>query len=211
MKYLIATVFLVFVESCGFIQINENDYRSLSDYDKRYIKPFDSKIVTTKVNNIDSLFIYEINSDNIKEVTKEHAYTWIHLWRPFCHADVCQNINYLTNITDNFASEGLALLLISVTYGFKDIENVVKNSRFEKPVFVLQNNYYGYKMRKNRVKLVTDLKPELASSKKIWSDDYFYKDTTLIYAGSIEDKNKIDSLMQVNNNTTRTGNTNKSY
>ncbi len=197
MKYLLSLLVLLFIEGCGIILINENDYRSVSDLEKSLIRPFNQAIVTAKVNNGDSLFVYEFNNGNIKTVTRKFNYTWIHLWRPFCHADACQNIKYFADLADTYSSKGLVLLLVSETYDFNEIKNVMNHSVYNKPVFVLQSDYYGYKIRKNRIKFISELNPDLIASKQIWLDDFLFKDTTLIFAGNKLDKIKIDSLLGI--------------
>ncbi len=196
MKYIVTVFLFLFIERCGVIQINENSYRTLSDSDKKFIRPFHTEIVSTRVNS-DSVFIYEINTNDIKALIHKQPYTWIHLWRPFCHADICQNVDYIGNLADKYKSAGVEMLFISETYDIADIQHVIKNSHFNHPVFVLQSDYYGYKLRKNRIKLILKLKSELIDSKQIWFDDYFFKDSTVIYAGTLVNETTIDSLLKV--------------
>lgn len=67
-------VFTVLLSGCGMIAINENDYRFLPEEYHKYIKPFDIRLVTRQVNYHDSLYLYKINTPDIKAVLKQHKY-----------------------------------------------------------------------------------------------------------------------------------------
>jgi len=194
--YKIIVIFLL-LSGCIPIMINENNYRGLPKEAFKYIKSFTPELVNKEVNNTDSLFLYEINTKDIKLVTQKEKFTWIHLWRPFCHAEICQNVDYFGNLAENYHYSGLKLLLISETYDFGDISNVIKNSRYNHPVFVLQDNFYGHKILRNRHRLMEELNPELLGTTKTGYDDYFFKDTILIKAGGEIDKSFLDSLMSI--------------
>jgi len=195
MRFLKLFVLIVFLSGCIPIMINENNYRGLSDKALQYVKPFDISLVSARVNNSDSLILYEINSDDIKALVHQEKYLWVHLWRPFCSAELCQNVDYFGNLADSYESKGLRLLFISETYDFSDIIKIMKHSWFNHPVFVLQDSYYGHKMRKTRLKLMATLSPDSAGRSKIGFDDYLFKEGNLLYAGGIQDNKVLDSLI----------------
>ena len=195
MRFLKLFVLIVFLSGCIPIMINENNYRGLSDKALQYVKPFDISLVSARVNNSDSLILYEINSDDIKALVHQEKYLWVHLWRPFCSAELCQNVDYFGNLADSYENKGLRLLFISETYDFRDIIKIMKHSWFNHPVFVLQDSYYGHKMRKTRLKLMAALSPDSAGRSKIGFDDYLFKEGNLLYAGGISDNNVLDSLI----------------
>jgi len=195
MRFLKLFVLIVFLSGCIPIMINENNYRGLSDKALQYVKPFDISLVSARVNNSDSLILYEINSDDIKALAHQEKYLWVHLWRPFCSAELCQNVDYFGNLADSYENKGLRLLFISETYDFRDIIKIMKHSWFNHPVFVLQDSYYGHKMRKTRLKLMAALSPDSAGRSKIGFDDYLFKEGNLLYAGGISDNNVLDSLI----------------
>ena len=180
------------LQSC-IIMINENSFRALKYSDKDYFQPFNIDMVNKKVNNKDSLVVYEINSKNIKESASKNKYTWVHLWRPYCPSDFCQNINYFSDIADK--KQGLSLLLISETYSVETIRSCVVKSDYNRSIFVLQDSYYGHKTRENRLKLYNDFKIDSLVSTKGNFDDYLFKDTVLIFAGNLLNEHIIDSLM----------------
>jgi hypothetical protein len=195
MKIIIKIFLILILPGCGIILINENNYRNLKDADKSIIKPFDPEIVSVKVNNNQQLFIYEINTDDILNCANKHKFTWVHLWRPFCPHESCQNINYYLNIEKDFKTYDLELLLVSESYDLKLIENIVRKSDYDKPIFVLQDSCYGHKIRPNRLKFFRDFNTDITTEPRYGFDDYLLKDTVLIYAGEGLDNHKIDSLI----------------
>jgi len=195
MRFIFYLLMILLLGACGFIEINENGYRSIPKNEMEYIKPFDSTAVYKKINNSDRLNLYEINTADIKKCIKEHKYIWLHLWRPFCTSDYCQNVNYFINIENSFNNLDFKLLLISETYEMKDIKMIVGHSSFNKPIFVLQDSYYGHKMKNNRIKLFKEINNHLSLTTNYGYDDYFFKDTLLIYAGYKISKETIDSLI----------------
>jgi hypothetical protein len=199
MKNIVILILILLFTSCGIIMINENEYRSLKDSDKNQIRSFDINLVPKKVDNTEQLYLYEINTNDIQNCVKMQKYTWIHLWRPFCQSEYCQNINYFLTIENNLKQYELEFMLISESYDFNSIENAVKNSFYDKPIFVLQDLYYGHKIRPNRLKFYNELKTEYSPKTRIGFDDYLFKDTILIFAGEDLNKHKIDSLMIKNN------------
>ncbi len=194
MKNIIKMILILLLPGCGIILINENNYRNLSDSDKIILKPFDPDIVSRKVDN-DQFFIYEINSNDILNCSKKYQFTWVHLWRPFCPNEHCQNLNYLLNTVNAFKSHDIELLLVSESYDLKSIENIVRKSAFDKPIFVLQDAYYGHKIRKNRLKLIADFNSDLPAKTRFGFGEYLFKDSTLIYMGYDLNEHKIDSLI----------------
>ncbi len=140
-KFTIILILLIY--ACGIIRINENGYRDLTKSEKKLILPFNGK---DEIDNNGSKFIYEINISDIKSILKKNKFTWIHLWRPYCSSDYCQNINYFSDLEDKFINKDFHLLLISETYDISIIKDIVKKTRFIKPIYVLQDAYYGHKI-----------------------------------------------------------------
>jgi hypothetical protein len=195
MKLLILFILFLTLTGCGIILINENNYRALKETDKKSIKPYDFN--ATQYNRIknEELYVYEIDSKDIKENLKQSKFTWIHLWRPFCQAPTCQNINVYSEIEKDYKNKGLSLLFISESYDIQSIKKIVTNIGFQKNIFVLQDAYYGHKSRKNRVKLFHDLNNNQFKATKYGVDDFLFKDTLLIYAGHQLNKKVIDSVL----------------
>ena len=199
MKNIIRLIIILLLSSCGIIMINKNNYRSLTESDKNRVRPFYIEIVSQKVNNQEKLFLYEINTNDIKKYVRNQKYTWIHLWRPFCPNESCQNINYYLNIENSLKNCDLQLLLISESYDFISIQNIVNNSFYDNPIYVLQDLYYGHKIRSNRMKFYSELMTEHSPKTRIGFDDYLFKDTVLIFIGDGLNEHIIDSLIMNNN------------
>ncbi len=194
-NYLLLFASLVLLNACGFIAINENDYRFLPTTYLKDIKPFKMDMVTQKVNNRDSLFLYEINTPNIKACVRHYKYVWLHLWRPYCEAEYCQNISYFAQLARRYQHMDFQLLLISESYDPPTIKKVLANSSFDKPVFVLQDAYYGHKIRKSYKLLFNEINNNPAIHSKKGFDEYLFKDGYLIFAGNKMTVNVLDSLV----------------
>jgi len=196
---LISLISLILFTACGIItfEINENGYRTLSDKDKALFKPFDASIVTKQVNNREDLQVFEITSQHIKNYSKEHEYLWIHLWRPYCKADYCTNIKFFSDAVANYPDEDIEVMLVSENYDLPQIKEVVKNSPYSKPIFVLDGKWYGAKTRATKKQFLQEVNNNEnlnVDLDDLW-DDYLFKDSVLIFAGNHIDYQKLDSLL----------------
>lgn len=196
-KNLLLSIILSQLCGCGMILINENSYRALKEADKKSIKPYEYKATQLSRTNVDDMVVYEINSRDVKEYLKQSRYTWIHLWRPFCRAEICQNINVFSELEKEYKNVGLNLLFISETYDIASIKKVIQNTGFKKNIFVLQDAYYGHKTRKNKVALLKEFNHGKFEETKYGVDDLLFKDTSLIFAGYHLSKKEIDSVIAV--------------
>ncbi len=194
-KFLVLFIFIF--TSCGVILINENNYRSLTVSEKRKIKPYKDFLLYSNSATEQNNYLYEINTNNIKTHLKKQKYTWIHLWRPFCSADYCQNIDYFSVLEDKFKNKGLRLLLISETYDIGAITTILEENKFKKQVYILQDAYYGHKIMKNRKQFIQEINNNNLKISKYGFDNYFFKDTLLIYSANVINKQIIDSLITV--------------
>jgi endogenous inhibitor of DNA gyrase (YacG/DUF329 family) len=175
--------------------INENEYRGLREHDRQFIKEFNIDLVNDTALNKDEFYIYEINCPDIKAVTHLHNYTWIHLWRPFCSAEYCQNIAVFEYAAEKYRSAGLVFLLISETYGIKTIQEIVRRSSFSLPVYVLKDSYFGHKLKGARTLISDQLHNNDSIRKNIYQSDYIFQDSLLIYASGTLYTEKLDSIM----------------
>lgn len=198
---LISLISLILFTACGIItiEIGENGYRSLSDKDKALFKPFDASIMTKQVDNRENLQVYEVTSQHIKAYSKEHKYLWVHLWRPYCKADYCTNIKFFADAVAQYPDEDMEVMLVSENYDLPQIKEVVKNSPYDKPIFVLDGKSYGSKTKANKIQFLEEINNnELlqVDPKGLW-DDYLFKDSVLIFAGTHMDYQKLDSLLNL--------------
>lgn len=177
------------------IAINENNYRLLRQNQMKYIQVYSIDLVGDTGVNKNECYIYEINCPDIKEVTRHYSYTWIHLWRPYCKGDICQNIKALEYSADKFKTNGFALLLVSETYDLKEIQEIVRQSAFSYPVFVLEDRYFGHSMKGARIKFIDQLANNDSIRKNVYHSDFLFRDTLLIYATGTMNMSKLDSLV----------------
>ena len=194
------SILLAFSLHACVVMINENNYRGLDESEKEAVKPFNIDLLRVKVTNSDTLFLYEINSRNIHECTLKSTFTWVHLWKPYCKAEYCQDISYFSDIANKHNGDGLELLLISESYDFKSIQKCRNNSKYNRPVFVLQDSYYGHKKRANRLKLFNDLNQDNNIETKFGFDDFLFKDSIPIFIGNNLNAQQLDSLIKNNIN-----------
>lgn len=196
-RSLIAFLIIV-LNGCNVIHINENDRWTLKDTEKEFIQPFNIGLYSHRLNNTKDLFLYEINSDNIRQCLTQHDYMWIHFWDPKCSGTNCLNLNYMADIPAKFKAFDMGVLLISEYYDYSSIRHVIENSDYTEPLFVMQNEYYGPKVRPARLKFYNDFKNDNSPQTKWGFREYFFRDTVLMYSGSNITYQQIDSLLHVN-------------
>lgn len=171
----------------------------LKENQRQYIKDFSIDLVDKNQLNTNEFCIYEINGSDIKAVTRLYNFTWIHLWLPFCKAEYCQNISLFQYMAEQHKSDGLAFLMTSETYDIKSINQIVVKSNFSFPVFVLEDVYYGHKMKRARMQISDQLINNDSIGKSLYYSDYVFKDTLLIYAGSNLNNERLDSIINISN------------
>ena len=164
-------------EGC-LIMIGENSYRGLETSEMHQIEPFQSVLAHEAKDSGADITLYEITSTDIKEAARENPYTWVHIWRPWCPNELCQNIGIFQETSEKYAD--VALMMISQTYDFKEIQGIVNRSSFTLPVYVMKNEYYGHKLRKASEKLAADFDIE---DVYLLGDDLIFKSDSLIYSG----------------------------
>tara|TARA_R110002050_G_scaffold299169_1_gene464042 strand:+ start:610 stop:1215 length:606 start_codon:yes stop_codon:yes gene_type:complete len=183
-KIPIILMLAILLKSCITIEIGESGYRSLTSYEKNYIKPFeDAGLINSNTTN-DSLHIFEINSEDLKSIIKKQDYTWIHIWNPYCSDESCINIEYFEKLENKYQHLGLNLVFISSTYDIQQITSTVKNSGFSKEVYVLESAYYGNKLKDMRKKLYFDLNPKANQDDNFLYDDFIFSNDMQIYKGT---------------------------
>jgi hypothetical protein len=143
-------------------------------------------------------YLFEINSGDIRNCALISKFLWIHLWRPYCKADYCQNINYFSSMADQYRINGLNFLLVSETYDRKEIKSVIDKNNFDRPVYVLQDSYFGHGLKSAKKKFLEINNHLIQNPNFIYYDDFIFKDTLLIFACGEINKKLLDSVMSVN-------------
>lgn len=174
---IVFLVVLSVIASGCLIMIGENSFRSLTERDKTFVKPFDAEVLEVK-DTASGKYLYEVTASDILEQAKKNEYTWVHFWRSYCSNDHCQNIGTFQETADKHDS--LTLIMVSVTYDFGSIRRITKVSDFTHPILVLKDGTYGHKLTKGRELLATDFNLEGGGS---FGDNLVYKRDSLIYNG----------------------------
>jgi hypothetical protein len=186
------------LSSCE-ISINENEYRFLTKTEKSHFKPFANSIKFNTNQSSDSIFIYEITPNDVKEITQQHKFTFVHLWVPYCRGLACQNVlANLSAINNKVSQDDLSILLISNTYSYNDIKNALEKSKFALPIYVLSNSYLGEKTGKAKKIFAREIDNNKLVPKNKFFEDYFFKNTTLIKACWNLTAYQIDSIISEN-------------
>ncbi len=193
MRNVILVLIIFSLQAC-FVMINENGFRALNESEHQNIKAFNPNLITQQLNHSDSLFLYEINSIDIKKYATQSEYLWVHLWRPYCQAEYCQDIGFFSSLAAKYKNKGLTLIMISEVYDRQPIKNCLTNSEFNHPIFVLEDQYFGHNLRENRIRLAKELS---GSQKKLkyGFDEFIFKDSSFIYRGNEMSQHLLDSLI----------------
>ncbi|MEN8695727.1 MAG: hypothetical protein ABF317_00370 [Bacteroidia bacterium] len=160
------------------VMIGENSFRSLTEQDKTNIKPFDSDVIGV-VDTSMNKYLYEITANDIMSQTRTNAYTWVHIWLPYCPNEHCQNIAFFPATAAQYDS--LSLMIISATYDLKSISRIKQLSEYHQPVFVLKDADYSHKLKETRVQFSQEI--GVKDEEGYYADDLIFRDSTLIYAG----------------------------
>lgn len=188
--FLCGIIFLCY--SCGIIQINENNYDKLTEKDKKKIKTFNESL-SNEIGST-SFAIYEINTTEIKNQLKKNNFTWVHLWAPYCKGDECKRLSYYTELKKKYSNFNLKIYVTSIFYDVTLINEIVLNNKYEEPIYVLQNSYFGKNMSKAQKKLNQEL---TNTQEKKWFSEYLFKDTILLYKGYDINGPLLDSLIKM--------------
>ena len=195
LKIVLKVLVLTLLTSC-VIAINENNYRLLTDESKKHIRPFTMDLLNQNQNYKDSIFIYEISSRDIKQIIKEHKYTWIHFWAPWCSNKSCINVvGIMDEIKEMEKGKDFVELLVAREYDLDGIKSRLKNSDFTQPVFILSDSIYGHKQVKGMRLFASEIDNNSLLKKKDFFSEYLFCDTLLKVAAWNLTPQQIDSVV----------------
>lgn len=183
--------FLALVQSC--IIINENEYRTLTPQYAERIIAFDTSLMNRGWPPGEQLLI-EVDNNDIDQITRQSAYTWIRLWRPFCPSASCENLALYSALSEK--NPQVTFMLISETYGLRDISEKLRQSNFKFPVYVLKDSTYGHKMTPARKKFIAEAGSGQQHQTQFYDSDFLYIKDSLIFAGN-DLTVKLDSILTV--------------
>ncbi|MDY0342744.1 MAG: hypothetical protein RBR28_04170 [Lentimicrobium sp.] len=176
-------------QSC--LIINENEYRTLSPQHFDRIVLFDVSLMDRDWPPGEQLLI-EVDNNDIDLITQQSSFTWVRLWRPFCPSESCENLALYAAVAEKHPD--LTFMLISETYGLKDISEKFRQSNFKLPVYVLRDSVYGHKMTPARKKFTAETGRGQLIQPQFLDNDFLFTKDSLIFAG--EDLvMKLDSLL----------------
>jgi hypothetical protein len=179
--------------SC-LVMINENNYRGLTSRDLEYFQKFQPDSFNQNADS-NSLIIYEINTPQLKSITAKNKFTWVHLWRPWCSAEKCQNIGFFSQAAGRFHQTGLMFLLLSESYDINAIRKAVQNSNFHDRIYILEDSYYGHKIDIARERFIDGIMNNARITPGKYYDDFIFRDTLLVFASKDITIETLDSLM----------------
>lgn len=192
-KVKLATVLLGFVAIVpACIIINENNYRVLTPAQTEQIRTFTPASISREYQPGEQL-LTEIDHQDIVLTSQSAAYTWIKLWRPFCSATTCEDISAYAAVAEKHP--GLTFMLVSETYGLKDIAEKLRQSKFKSSVYVLKDAVYGHKMTPARKMFIAEMGNGQQLQTKFLDNDFLFMKDSLIFSG--EDLMvKLDSILK---------------
>lgn len=80
----------------------------------------------------------------------------------------------------------------------KEIKAAIDKNNFDRPIYVLQDSYFGHGLKSGKKKFLEINNHLIQNSNLIYSDDFIFKDTLLIFACTEINKKLLDSVMSVN-------------
>lgn len=201
-RFFTTIVLLFLLQSCkhinssGYQMFDPNSTFSKAKYmEQLHILSHEKVNETTVFNSGLNKYIYKINTEEILEIADKNKYTWLHIWLPYCPNDNCVNIGQYEALEKKYKDKGLELLFTSKTYNMRQIFTLAENSDFTLPIYVLDGEYYGYKLKDISQKLYTDLNSDAKEDDYIFHRNYVFKGDSLIYMGNDINDSILDNLI----------------
>ncbi|MHB1277430.1 MAG: hypothetical protein ACYC1Q_03465 [Bacteroidia bacterium] len=200
-SFLIFSAF-VLVPACGIllssespirIQIGTNDYDANNAHLMKRVQPFDPAKIGIERNADDTLVLFETSGKDVMEFTGHVPFTWIHIWRPWCPNDKCQDISMFDLGSNAHQDKGLFLIMLSESYDLKHIDTITMHSAFLQPICVIDAKTYGTSIKKNRQKFLEELGAGRISENL--EDDFIFRRDSLIFSGEIPNLAQLDSIL----------------
>lgn len=187
--YLLSLLALALFPAC--ITINENGYRNLSRKEKQQVLPFD-KNATGNKDSSGGFCLREIVADDVREVMKDHEYTWLHLWIPYCKAPSCRPPVYYEKVSKNAGGREVQYLLISRIYDYRTVSGMVDRFSYKGPVYVVKHARYGRNMPGASERFAAELTKDRSAS---FGAHLLFRKERLIYAGNDLSQATMDSVL----------------
>ena len=165
MKYIFTFLLCFALSSCTIYGVT-NDYKKLSEEEKKTIVPLDD-FEKTEENNI-----YKINGLQLKEELKKHPKSLVYIFTNGCTSSFCLPMsNY-----ENFAKEnGYKLFLVMEGYGHLHETTAQRSKIFTETLYAIDNDYYKswYSVRFHRF-FENDIRGLDRKSKPNWEGSLYF-------------------------------------
>ena len=192
-------IFLSQFCSCIFpLEINGNSYRYLSDKQKARIHPFDIAKCSNCGNSLERGHFMEINNKNLDSILNKKGKVVISFLNSFC-SNV--SIDQFKGYNNYFSGQNKTInyYLISKSYDLKEMRIMNDVIKTNGVVFVLQDQYYGHKLKKINKKFNKNLdkfdNDDIIKSSTDYFDTYVFDNGKLLYANNSVSVGKINSLL----------------
>lgn len=182
-----------FLSSC--ISLNPNGYKYLTTTGRQQLKPFSVDSLSNRAERSNWQYtLTELTGSDMKQVLQHEKYTWIYFWLPYCKGPHCRGMFYNEKISDQFASKGVRLIMLSQIYDSAVIVPQVRLSGFSQPVYVIKDSAYTHNTRKNRDRFVYEITGDKEISKQRPAH-LIFKGDSLIYSGVDMSAHIMDSVL----------------
>lgn len=190
-------VVLFSVSSCVSIDINGNGYKQLQKSQVKHLKQFSIDSTEAIEDPKSNLSLVEITGDDVKKVLNKYAYTWVLIWKPYCHGPHCYPLYYYERIDKANRKNDLKLLPVSEGYYTTQISNHLERASFDRDVYVIKDGAYGHNAKKGRKAFLHTIINNKTIEKKQLTH-LVYKGNKLIYYGTTMSEKTMDSVLHLN-------------
>jgi len=179
MKFFL--LLLLVFSSCKVL--DNTHFTNLSNYEKKSFVPFDILRVSEPINYTKNLEIQQLTYEDVYRLSKStNKLVWIHFFAPWCSKLSAENLVQLQKVAIQHDS-ALILLLVSTSYDYGSLRDLLEKSKITKPVFVLDGNVYGDRIRNSQQKFYCHFGKKWGNK---YFDDYVIRNGVLIYFKPIE-------------------------
>lgn len=170
---------LLLLTSCKIF--NNSGYSALSDINKTVIKPFNISSLDTIINYKQDFIAEEMDGSKLKEILKAKPFTWVFLWAPWCPHLSPAYFDGIERVEKRY--KGMVKpVIVSIGYQLNTMHDFLKESKFDKKVYILSYAAYGDNMTPAMNKFNKQIVPKGFFTKFKHEGHYLFKGTQLVYA-----------------------------
>ena len=169
----------LFFTSCKIF--NNSGYTALMETNKSAIKPFNVLTIDSIVNYKQDFIAEEMDGDKLKEILKVKPFTWVYLWAPWCPHLSPAYFDGIERVEKRYNGR-VKPIIISISYQLNTMHNFLKESKFDKKVYILSYAAYGDNMTPAMNKFHKQIAPKGFFTRDKHAGHYLFKGTQLVYA-----------------------------